>query len=148
MILVDVNLLIYAVFTGSPRHEAARDWLDAVLNGTEPVALPWAVLAGFIRVSTNPRVMGEPLTLDGALAYLDDWLSLPMVRAIEPTPGHREEFARSLRAVNATGNLVSDAHLAALAAEYGCTIASTADDFGKFPGLRWFNPLAAPLPRA
>ena len=141
MILVDVNLLVYAVFINSPRHGPAREWIDATLGGTEFVALPWAVLAGFVRISTNPRVINHPLTLDEALAYLDDWLSLPVVRVIGPTPGHREEFARMLRGAKAMGNLVSDAHLAALAVEYGCTLASTDDDFQKFPGLRWINPL-------
>ena len=114
MILVDVNLLVYAVFTNSIRHDAARGWLNATLGGTEAAALPWAVLAGFIRISTNPRVMTNPLIIDEAIADLDEWLTLPVVRVIGPTQGHREEFARMLRGSKAVGNLVSDAHLAAL----------------------------------
>ena len=147
MILVDVNLLVYAVFTDSLRHDVAREWLDATLGGTEAVALPWAVLAGFIRISTNPRVMTNPLTINEAIADLDEWLTLPVVRVIGPTRGHWEEFARMLRGADAKGNLVSDAHLAALAVEHGCTLASTDDDFRKFPGLRWFNPLVPEVPR-
>ena len=143
MVLVDVNLLVYAVFADSPRHEAARKWLDAALNGVEPVALPWVVLAGFIRISTNPRIMSVPLTLDLATGYVDEWLSLPVVRVVGPTQTHRQIFARMLRAANATGNLVSDAHLAALATEHGCSLVSTDDDFQRFPDLRWFNPLAS-----
>ena len=151
MILIDVNLLVYAVFADSPRHEAAREWLDATLSHTEPVALPWAVLAvlaGFVRVSTNSRAMTHPLTVGEAIAYLDEWLALPVVQVIGPTKRHQEEFARMLRAAQATGNLVSDAHLAALTVEHGCSLASTDDDFRKFPALNWFNPLASRLPVA
>lgn len=145
MILIDVNLLVYAVFADSVRHDVAREWLDATLGGTETVALPWAVLAGFVRVSTNPRATSNPLTVDEAIVYLDEWLALPIVQVIGPTRRHREEFARMLRGAKATGNLVSDAQLAALAIEHGCTLVSTDDDFLKFPGLRWFNPLV-PVP--
>ena len=143
MVLVGVNLLVYAVFKDSVRHEAARAWLDTTLSGTEPVALPWVVLAGFIRISTNPRIMSVPLTLDQALDYLDEWPVLPVVRVVGPTSAHQQVFARMLRAASATGNLVSDAHLAALATEHGCSLASTDDDFQKFPGLHWLNPLAS-----
>ncbi len=77
MVLVDVNLLVYADFADSLRHAEARLWLDGLLGGSEPVARPWAVLTGFIRISTNPRVMTEPLTLEEALGYMDEWLALP-----------------------------------------------------------------------
>jgi uncharacterized protein len=96
-------------------------------------ALPWVVLAGFIRISTNPRIMSVPLTLDQAIGCVDEWLALPMVRVIGPTSAHQQVFTRMLRAASATGNLVSDAHLAALATEHGCSLASTDDDFQKFP---------------
>jgi toxin-antitoxin system PIN domain toxin len=143
MVLVDVNLLVYAVFADSSRHAAARTWLDAALGGSEPVALPWAVLAGFIRISTNPRVMTDPLTLDDAISHMVEWLALPVVNVIGPTLRHGAEFARMLRGARAIGNLVTDAHLAALSVEHGCKIASTDKDFAKFPGLSWFNLLQA-----
>ena len=91
--------------------------------------------------------MTKPLTIDEAIAELEEWLALPIARVIGPTQRHREEFARMLRGAKAAGNLVSDAHLAALAVEHGCTLASTDDDFRKFPGLRWFNPLVPEVPR-
>ena len=143
MMLVDVNLLVYAVFKDSAHHETAREWLDATLSGIEAVALPWVVLMGFIRISTNPRIMSVPLTLDEAIGYVDEWLALSIVRVIGPTQVHQSVFARMLRAASATGNLVSDAHLATLATEHGCSLASTDNDFQRFPGLRWFNPLAS-----
>lgn len=142
MILIDANLLIYAVFRDSARHEKARDWLDATLSGAEIVAFPWAVLSAFIRLATNPRVMTQPLALDAAIAHIDEWLHLPVVRVIGPTEGHLDAFTRMLRGANAAGNLVTDAHLAAMAAEHGCRIASTDSDFARFPGLDWFNPIS------
>jgi toxin-antitoxin system PIN domain toxin len=146
MVLVDVNLLVYAVFEDSPRHVQARLWLDGLLGGSEPVALPWAVLTSFVRISTNPRVMTEPLTLEEALAYMDEWLALPIVRTPGPTTAHGAWFSQMLRGAQALGNLVSDAHLAALAGEYNCTLASTDSDFAKFPGLRWIDPLTTVPP--
>jgi uncharacterized protein len=145
MILVDVNLLLYAGFREMPEHDAAHGWLEQTLAGREAVALPWAVLSAFIRLSTNPRVMARPLTLDEALAHVDEWLDLQSVRVIGPTDRRRLEFARMLRGARATGNLVTDAHLAALAVEHGCRLASVDRDFAKFPGLNWFNLIAQEL---
>jgi len=141
MTLVDVNLLLYSVFVDIPQHREARMWLDALFNGTEPVALPWAVLAAFVRIGTNPRVMTNPLPLEEAIARVEEWLAVSNVRIIGPTHRHQAEFARMLRGAQATGNLVSDAVLAAIALEHGCTLASTDADFDRFPGLKWFNPL-------
>lgn len=142
MILIDANLLLYAVFDGDPKCVPARAWLDATLAGGESVALPWAVLGAFIRIATNRRATTNPLTLDEALAHVEEWLALPVVRVIGPTPRHREVFTRMLRGANATGNLVTDAHLAALAVEHGCRLASSDSDFARFHGLEWFNPVA------
>ena len=142
MILIDVNLLIYAIFRDSARHEAAHTWLDATLGGSEPVALPWAVLSAFVRLSTNPRVVTEPLTPEEALSYLEQWLSVPTVRVVEPSAAHLNVFSRIVREVRAAADLVADAHLAAIAIEHGCRVASTDSDFARFPGLQWFNPVA------
>ena len=141
MILVDVNLLLYAAFREMPEHDAAHEWLEQTFAGDEAVALPWAVLGAFIRLGTNPRVMAQPLTLDEGLAYVDEWLDLPSVRVIGPTDRHRVEFSRMLRGAQATGNLVTDAYLATLAIEHGCRLASVDADFYKFPDLDWFNPI-------
>ena len=149
MILIDVNLLIYAVFSNSARHAGARDWLDDTLSGIEAVALPWAVLSAFVRLATNPSVATQPLTVDDALAHVEEWLDLPVVRVIGPTEAHLVVFARMLRDTKAVGNLVPDAHLAAIAIEHGCRLASTDGDFARFPDLDWFNPLgSAPPERA
>lgn len=143
MVLVDVNLLVHAVNADSPHHAAARAWLDNLLQGAGPVALPWAVLTGFVRITTHPRILPHPLPLDEALKVMNQWLALPSVTVPHPTSRHAQEFEAACRGAAATGNLVTDAHLAALATEHGAELASCDADFAKFPGLRWFNPLGS-----
>jgi hypothetical protein len=144
MILVDANLLIYAVNAAAPRHEAARSWLDSRLNGTARVGLPWASLLAFLRLVTNPRVFQRPLGTAEAWKQVDAWLSSGPAWAPAPTERHGEILGRLLAAPGVHGNLVPDAHLAALAIEHGLELHSTDGDFARFAGLRWCNPLAVP----
>ena len=141
MILVDANILLYAEDSLSVQHVAAREWWDAQLSGSTPVALCWPVLTAFIRISTNARLHRRPLTLREAAERVQSWLDQPCVRLIHPTEEHWEIFQRMLRAGNATANLVSDAHLAALAVEHNCVLFSCDMDFTRFRGLKWKNPL-------
>lgn len=136
MLLVDVNILINAVHTASPDHERAKRWLDARAQGGEQIAIPWIVAVAFIRITTNPRIAPQPYSLDEALHQLGVWLALPNVSVLEPGPDHARHFAEQCRAAGATGNFVTDAHLAALAIERGCELASNDTDFGRFPALR------------
>ncbi len=144
MILVDVNLLVYARLAGTPQHEAAREWLDARLNAPEPVGVPWPVSVGFLRIATHPRIFAKPLGLDAAWTQVREWLSLPAVWTPEPTERHAEVFALTLRDAGRGADLVSDAHLAALAIEHGLELCSTDRDFARFEGLRWRDPLREP----
>ena len=141
MILVDANVLLYAEDQLSPRHAAACAWWDAQLSGASPVCLCWTVLGAFIRIATNPRVFERPLTLDQALARVQGWLDQPCTRLVQPTGRHWQVFRQMLVAGQAVGNLVTDAHLAALALEHGCELISTDADFSRFPGIKWRNPL-------
>ncbi len=141
MILVDANLLLYAEDNLSTQHEAAREWWDAQLSGTEPVLLCWPVLTAFIRIGSNSRLHRRPLTLREATERVQSWLDQPCVRLIHPTEQHWAFFQKMLRGGNATANLVSDAHLAALAVEHNSVLQSTDADFARFPGLKWRNPL-------
>lgn len=143
MVLVDVNLLINATMSRMPEHGRAKKWLDEILRSEETVGLPWMVIVGFVRITTNPRAMTNPFTLPEALAQVDDWLALPGVVVVHPTGEHARHFAGQCLAAGATGNLVSDAHLAALAIEHGCELASNDADYGRFATLRWVNPLRA-----
>lgn len=141
MKLPDLNLLIYAVDRRSPSHERSIAWWNGLLSGSETVALTWTVLLGFVRLTTNPSVVQEPLRSDEALDYVDRWLAQPVTTVIEPTPRHAAVLRDLLGPVGTAGNLVSDAHLAALAIEHGAELCSADRDFGRFPGLRWVNPL-------
>ena len=141
MILVDANLLLYAEDQLSPHHEAACLWWDAQLSGSSPVCLCWTVLGAFIRIGTNPRVFEHPLSLDQALARVQSWLDQPCTRIVQPTERHWTVFRKMLTDGQAVANLVTDAHLAALALEHGCELMSTDSDFARFRGIRWRNPL-------
>lgn len=138
----DLNLLVYAVDRRSPAHRATVQWWNGLLSGNETVGFSWTVLLGFVRLTTNRNVMLSPLSPGDALDYVDRWLALPVTTVIEPTTGHARVLRDLLAQVGTGGNLVSDAHLAALAIEHGGELCSADRDFGRFPGLRWTNPLA------
>ena len=141
MNLIDANLLLYAEDSLAEQHESARTWWDESLSASAPVALCWPVLTAFIRIGTNSRIHRRALTLAEAIARVQSWIDQPCVRIIEPTEQHWTIFQTMLRGGKATGNLVSDAHLAALAVEHNCVLQSTDADFARFRGLKWNNPL-------
>jgi len=142
LILVDANILLYAEDALQSRHQQARVWWDGQLSGTGVVCLCWTVLSAFIRIGTNPRVFEHPLSLEQALARVQSWLDQPCTRVVRPTERHWTVFKQVLTDGQAVANLVTDAHLAALAIEHGCELASTDSDFARFPKLKWRNPLA------
>jgi toxin-antitoxin system PIN domain toxin len=143
VILPDVNVLLYAVDETSPRHAAARDWLVRCLSGKETFGLSWSVLTAFIRLTTRAAVFERPLELAQAFDLVDGWLAQPPVVVLHPTSRHHIVLRRLLEPFGTAGNLVPDAHLAALAVEHGATIASCDRDFGRFAGVTWADPLAA-----
>ena len=143
MILVDANLLIYAVNADLPHHAASRAWLEQQLGGSQTVGLPWVVLLAFLRICTSARIFQQPLSIAQAIDYVDQWLALPSARALSPGP-HHWRILRELVAANGTGgNLTTDAHIAALAIEHGCSVCSADNDFKRFTGIRHINPLAS-----
>ena len=143
MILPDANLLIYAVNRDAPHHRQARKWLEQVLSGNEAVGMAWIVLLAFIRITTHPRVFDHPLKVEQALDYVEGWLGQPYVRPVTPGEKHWLIMNRLLRNSGSAGNLTSDAHLAAIALEHGCTVYSADHDFMRFDGLECINPLSA-----
>jgi uncharacterized protein len=105
------------------------------------VCLSGGVLCAFIRISTNSRVYEQPLDLDQAVSRVQSWLDQPCVRLVHPTERHWTALQALLKEGQALGNLVTDAHLAALAVQHGCTLMSTDGDFARFPKLKWNNPI-------
>lgn len=142
MKLPDVNVLLYAIDESSPRFAVARPWVEALFNGADTVALSWNVLLAFVRLTTRPLVVTDPLTVDEALDVVDGWLARPNVVVVHPTDRHARVLRQLLGPVGAGGNLASDAHLAALAIEHGAELCSSDRDFGRFAGLRWQDPFA------
>jgi toxin-antitoxin system PIN domain toxin len=143
LILVDANLLIYAYDVSSPRHVAARQWLEEALVGVEPVQFPLQSVLAFVRIGTDPRVFERPLDSTEAIAIVDSWLTRPTARLVTPGDGHWRILADVARAGQARGPRLMDAHLAALAIEHGATLMSADRGFARFPGLRFRNPITA-----
>ena len=144
MIVPDTNLLIYAHNEQDPDHAAARSWWEGLVNASEIVGIPWVVSTGYVRVITRSRAAHPPVDPDQAIDHVREWLDFPHIIAIEPGPAHLTYLRRNLAAVGSGGNLVTDAHIAALAMEYEAEVHSHDSDFGRFPGLRWHDPIAPP----
>jgi uncharacterized protein len=142
VILVDANLLIYAVDSDSAHHKSARRWLEKILSGTTQVGLAWIVVLAFVRITTHPRIMRNPLQPHAALNYVDEWLAQPSVVSVAPGEHHWPILRQLISAAGTAANLTSDAHLAALAIEHGYAVYSTDHDFKRFSGLKHVNPLA------
>jgi uncharacterized protein len=142
VILIDANLLLYAYNPRAAQHEASRIWLEKTLSGTEMVRFAWITLWAFLRIGTNVRVFERPLSPADAEAAISSWLAEPNTDVIDPGERHWEILRSLLHAGQATGPLVMDAVLAAIAIEHGATLCTTDRDFSRFPGLKWTNPLA------
>lgn len=140
--LVDANLLLYAADERSPHNRPATEWIEESLNGSRRVGLPWQSLAAFVRVSTHPRALANPLAPADAWRQVEDWLAAPAAWIPVPGPSHAELFGELIVHYEITGNLVPDAQLAALALEHGLTVCSTDTDFARFTEVGWDNPLA------
>ncbi len=141
MTLVDANVLIYAIDADSPHHRLARRWLEEALSGTTPIGLAWIVILAFLRLTTRSGILRNPLPPERAMAFVDEWLAQPYVRAVSPGEGHWTILRKLLRDSGTAGNLTSDAHLAAVALELGASVCSTDGDFERFPGIDRINPL-------
>lgn len=139
--IVDANLLLYASDRRSPFHAAAESWLTRALTGDTRVGLPWPVLIGYVRLATHPRVFAHPVDPSSAWDDVAAWLDLPTVWVPQPTSRHADVMGALVRRHAVTGNLVSAAHVAALAIEHGVEICSADSDFARFPECRWRNPL-------
>jgi toxin-antitoxin system PIN domain toxin len=136
LVVVDANVLLYAVDTASPDHEQSRAWLDASLSGAEAVGLAWIALLAFIRIGTNPAILHAPMTVDEAVGQVEVWLAAPAAVVAEPTARHAGLLRGLLLETGTAGNLTTDAHLAALAIEHGAEIVSYNRDFARFAGVQ------------
>lgn len=142
MILPDVNLLIHAYNSGSPAHARARAWWESTLSDPAPVGLPWVVILGFIRITTHPGILANPLSAADACRHAESWLKQPQLLLLHPGERHATILFDLLLDLGTAGNLTTDAHLAAIAIEHQAELNSTDADFARFSGLKWRNPIA------
>lgn len=140
--LIDANLLIYAVDATTPEHERASSWLIDRLNGNRRVGIPWESLNAFLRITTHPRATMRPLTAAEAWRFVSEWLAVDLVWVPVATDRHADVLGELIEHHRISGNLVPDAHLAALAIEHGLEIYSADTDFVRFTEVRWNNPIA------
>lgn len=140
MKIPDANVLLYAVNFGGPNHERSRVWLEQALSEGQTVAFPWIVLMAFLRLSTKPGIFPTPLKVEQAFNIVESWLAAPCATVLEPGRKHVSILRDLLSQAGTGGNLVTDAHLAAMAIEAGASLISFDRDFGRFPGLRWRMP--------
>jgi toxin-antitoxin system PIN domain toxin len=137
MIVPDANIFIYAADLGAPQHTLAKTWLEKALGGSERVGLAWVVLLAFLRVATKSGLSRQPMPVASAFDAVDKLLGLPTVEIIHPSRDHALILKQLLSSAGTAGNLVTDAHLAALAIENGAELVTFDRDFGRFAGLRW-----------
>ena len=142
MKLVDANVLLYAVNTDAAHHERSIRWLDTALSGGDTVAFAWVALLAFVRLSTKVGLFPSPLSVDQAMDRVDAWLAATPAVVVEPTLDHGRILRTLLRELGSGGNLVNDAHLAALSIEHRCAIVSFDNDFDRFSGVSWHLPPA------
>ena len=142
MRLFDVNVLVNAYREDAAHHEPCRAIVEDALASPAAFGVSSLVLSGFLRVVTHRRVFRTPSSLVDAIEFLDVLAGAPQAVPITPGPRHWDIFTGLCLGARATGNLVPDAYLAAIAIESGCDLVTTDRDFARFPGLSWTDPLA------
>lgn len=141
MIIPDTNLLLYAYDESFPAHGEARSWWEAVMNGNEPVGLPWVVILAFVRLATHPTVAANPRSVPEVREIVESWTAAPHVRVLNGSGFTMNIFFDALESAKLGGNLCTDAMIAALAIEAGARVFTNDRDFQRFPRLVSVNPL-------
>lgn len=142
MIVPDVTVLVHAHRADAAAHELCHAWLEAAMGGAGDIGLADAVIAGFVRIVTSPRIFRVPMSVDQALDAIDALLQHPRVTRVVAGARHWQTLAQLCRDAGARGDLISNAVIAAVAIEYDATVVSFDQDFARFRGLRWHPPTA------
>ena len=145
MIIPDINLLVFAHNESDVNHAAALEWWRYLLSESQTIGLPWLVIVGFIRLTTKRAVLTEPLLPSESIGLVSSWFDYPHVEIVEPGVQHLVYLSNLLQAAGRAGDLVPDAHIAAIALEHDAEVHTHDRDFARFAGLRWRNPLTSAL---
>ncbi len=138
--IIDANVLVYAVDEDARYHAQAKAFLEEHLNGDRRIGLPWQSLAAFLRIVTHPRIMTTPMDGSSAAGFVNDWLDAPAAWVPDVTSRTWPILHDLIDAHAVTGNLVPDAQLAAIAIQHGVSVVSADTDFALFPEVVWVNP--------
>lgn len=141
MKMLDVNVVLYAYHDAMPDHERARTWFEELLSTSEVVLFPLVTILGFIRISTDSRVLREPFSLDEAFEIVESWLERKNSRIADPMPTHFAHFRKLAMDGQSRADASTDAHIAALARDYGAELCTADRGFSRFTGVKIFNPL-------
>lgn len=133
MIILDTNVLVYAHHPQLPQHAQAASWLESTLSeGNDSIGLVWQAISGFLRISTNPRVFAAPMTIGVARTHIDDLLAHPLVHQVHTTEKHWKIYSKLVTELNVVGDVVTDAHIAAIGVEHKASVATADKDFRRF----------------
>lgn len=140
---IDANLLLYAANSDAPEHASALRFIQERASDSDLLCMTWPVLMAFQRIATHPAIFDQPLSPQQAWSNVVALISLPRCRCISEEPGFAEVYAETARSASIRGNLVPDAHIAALLRQHGVArIYSNDSDFRKFEFLEVINPLS------
>lgn len=141
MLAIDTNILIFAEIRSSPHHVVAKRMITELAEGISPWAIPWPCIYEFLRIVTHPRVYHPPVPIPVALRDLNHILESPTLVLLHETLDHPRVMNQIIEESGVTGNLIHDAHIAALCQEHGITELISGDrDFTRFPTLKVRNP--------
>lgn len=141
MILIDVNVLVYAHRPDARDHTKYRRWLEGAMDSGETFGISEIALSGFVRIVTHPRIYPDPTPIEDALGYARELRQHDSCALVSPGARHWEIFDHLCRKAGVKGALVTDAYFAALAIESGAEWITTDRDYARFPGLSWRHPL-------
>jgi toxin-antitoxin system PIN domain toxin len=139
--VIDTSVLVPAVSSSLPQHEAARKALEFAINSARAVGLCWVVVNAFLRLTTKPGLFANPLRIEEAWEIVERWLEHENVRVVQETPEHARLWSELLRQAGTGGDLTTDAWIAAIAIAHGASVLTLDSDFARFPNLRWESPL-------
>ena len=141
MIIPDTNLLLYAYNVESEFHPRASRWWQSILQGNEAVGIPAVVSVGFVRIATNPTFAGRRVTVSETLSLVESWFNYPHVAELTPATGHFVTLSTGAPIGPRWVEIASQTRTWPLAIENDAELHTNDNDFSRFPGLRWQNPL-------